>query len=195
MLALLCAQLNKQCDRFLCKRGTLAACGPACDGIAPSGFRCLSPNHIGEDGIADWMQSKRGLSFLRRRFQVADTSKSRTSDKRRLRLWPRRDRPSAGEPDTTQQFLETRVVPQAVHARVDVKVDEPVAMLGVGFLEVLECAVVFSEADMDSGEEVRRDVLALCECGQIVKDLSRIFWPSRLGVRLRQSCAHQRAAA
>jgi len=165
MLALLCAQLNKQSDCFVCRRGDCAARGLAFGGIAPSRFHGFSPNHIGEDGIADCAQSKPGLSFMRRRFPIADTSLSRTRIKRRLRLWPRRDRPSAGEADTTQQFLETRVVPQAVHARVYMKLDEPVAMLGVGFLEVLKCAVVFSEAEMDSGEEVRRDVLVLCECG------------------------------
>jgi hypothetical protein len=39
-----------------------------------------------------------------------------------------------GKADTSQQVLETRVAPQRVHARIYMKIDEPVGMLLVGFL-------------------------------------------------------------
>ena len=61
-----------------------------------------------------------------------------------------------------QQVLKTWVGPQAVHARVYVKIDKPVGVLFVGFLQVFNRAVVVSQADVDSGEEVRCNILLLC---------------------------------
>src|ERR1700720_1542808 len=76
-----------------------------------------------------------------------------------------------GEADAPQQVLETRIVPQIVHARIDMKIDKPVGVLFVGFLQVFNCAVVFPQADMDSSEEVRCDVLVLCEPREIIENL------------------------
>jgi hypothetical protein len=61
---------------------------------------------------------------------------------------------ASGKGDTPQQVLETRVVAQTVHAGIDMKIDEPVRALFVGFLEVFDRAVVFSQTDVDSREEV-----------------------------------------
>src|ERR1039457_5358189 len=66
-----------------------------------------------------------------------------------------------GKANTPQQVLETWVVPQAVHARIYTKIDKPVGVLFVRFLQVFNRAVVFSQADMDSGEEIRCDILCL----------------------------------
>ncbi len=67
-----------------------------------------------------------------------------------------------GKADTPQQVLETRVVPQAVHAGIYVKIDKPVRVLFVGFLQVFNRAVVFSQSDVDSGKEVGCHILLLC---------------------------------
>jgi hypothetical protein len=59
MLALLRAQLNKQGDRFIWKRGQFTACGLSFGGFALCGLSRFSFNHIGEDRIADYAQSKK----------------------------------------------------------------------------------------------------------------------------------------
>ena len=64
--------------------------------------------------------------------------------------------------DTPQQVLKTWAGPQSLHARIDVKIDEPVGVLFVGFLQIFNRAVVFSQADVDAGEEVRCNILLLC---------------------------------
>jgi hypothetical protein len=60
-----------------------------------------------------------------------------------------------------QQALEVLVVPQAVHARIYMKIDKPVRVLFIAFLQAFDRAVVFSQADIDSGEEIGRDILLL----------------------------------
>src|SRR5258708_14009352 len=67
-----------------------------------------------------------------------------------------------GKADTPRQVLETSVIPQAVHARIYMKIDKPVGVLFVGFLQVFHSAVVFSQADVYTGEEVGCDILLLC---------------------------------
>ena len=42
------------------------------------------------------------------------------------------------------------------------KIDKPVAVFFVGLLQAFNRAIVFSQADVDSGEEVGRDILLLC---------------------------------
>ncbi len=42
------------------------------------------------------------------------------------------------------------------------KIDKPVGVLFVAFLQVFNRAVVFSQADVDSSEEVGGDILSLC---------------------------------
>ena len=66
-------------------------------------------------------------------------------------IWESR---ASGKGDTPQQVLETRIVAQTVHAGIYMKIDEPVRALFVGFLEVFDRAVVFSQTDVDSREEV-----------------------------------------
>src|SRR5256886_5225541 len=58
-----------------------------------------------------------------------------------------------GKADTPRQVLEAWVIPQAVHARIYLKIDKPVGVLFVGFLQVFHSAVVFSQADVYPGEE------------------------------------------
>src|SRR5881396_2105305 len=67
-----------------------------------------------------------------------------------------------GKADTPRQVLEAWVIPQAVHARIYLKIDKPVGVLFVGFLQVFHSAVVFSQADVYPGEEVGCDILLLC---------------------------------
>ena len=67
----------------------------------------------------------------------------------------------AGRP-TRRNSLKTWVGPQGVHARIHMKIDKPVGVLFIGFLQVFNRAVVFSQADVDSGEEVGRDIFLLC---------------------------------
>ena len=50
----------------------------------------------------------------------------------------------SGKADAAQQILETRVVAQSVHARIYMKIDKPVRMFFVGFLEVFNSTVVFA---------------------------------------------------
>ena len=66
-----------------------------------------------------------------------------------------------GKPDTPQQVLEPYIVPQGVHARIHMKRYKPVGVLLVGFLQVFNRTVAFSQADVDSGEEVGCDILLL----------------------------------
>jgi len=99
-----------------------------------------------------------------------------------------------GEADALEQILKTGLVAQVVHDGIDVEIDEPVGMVFVGFLEVIEGAVVLSEADVDSGEEVGRDVFGLGEAGEVVEDLQGFFLPSSFAIRMGEGCAHQRAA-
>src|SRR5882724_1887624 len=67
-----------------------------------------------------------------------------------------------GKADTSQQVLETGVAPQSVHARIHMKIYKPVGMLLIGFLQVFNRTVVFSQADMDPSQEVRCDILVIC---------------------------------
>ena len=80
MLALLRAQLNKQSDCFVWKRGQFTACGLSIGGFALCGLFRFSFDHIGEDRIADCVQSKKGLSATRRRFQIAGQCKLATAE-------------------------------------------------------------------------------------------------------------------
>jgi hypothetical protein len=48
-----------------------------------------------------------------------------------------------GKADTLQQALKTWIFSQGVHAWIHVKIDKPVAMLFVRFLQVFNRAVVF----------------------------------------------------
>ncbi len=82
---------------------------------------------------------------------------------------------SAGRPIRRNRSWKRRIVPQAVHARIYMKIDKPVGVLFVGFLQVFDRAVVFSQADVDSGEEVRRDILLLCQFCQIIEHLNASF--------------------
>src|SRR5271154_1513603 len=61
-----------------------------------------------------------------------------------------------GKADPAQQILEAWIVAQIIHAWIDVKINKPVGVVFVGFLEVLNRLVVFSQAHMDSSEEMRR---------------------------------------
>src|SRR6476660_8986941 len=70
----------------------------------------------------------------------------------------RRHRRKANPP---QQALETLVVAQDVHARIYMKIDKPVGMLLIAFLQVFNRAVVLSQANVDSGEGIGRDILVL----------------------------------
>jgi hypothetical protein len=91
--------------------------------------------------------------------------------------------------------LETTIVPQIVHARIYMKIDKPAGVFFVGFLQAFNCAVFFSQADMDSSKEVRCNVFVFSEFCQILEDLERFFCPSRLSIRMRQRRAHHRATA
>ena len=66
-----------------------------------------------------------------------------------------------GKSDPPQQILETRIVPQIVHTRIYMKIDKPVAVLFVGFLQIFDRAVAVSQANVDSGEEMGRDIFVL----------------------------------
>src|SRR5258708_9440607 len=66
-----------------------------------------------------------------------------------------------GKADKPRQVLETWVIPQAVHARIYMKIDKPVVVLFVGFLQVFHSAFVFSQSDVYPGEEDGRDLLFL----------------------------------
>ncbi len=64
----------------------------------------------------------------------------------------------AGRPTLRNRSWKAWRVPQVVHARIQMKIDEPVGVFFITFLQVLNRAVVFSQADVDSGEEVGRDI-------------------------------------
>ena len=66
-----------------------------------------------------------------------------------------------GKANPPYQALETWVVPQVVHARIYMKIDKPVGMFFIAFLQIFNRAFVFSQADVDSGEKVGRDILLL----------------------------------
>ena len=100
-----------------------------------------------------------------------------------------------GEADAREQVLETGFVAQVVHDGIYVEVDEPVGVVLEGFFQVIEGAVVFPQADVDSGEEMGRDVFAFGEAGEVVEDLLSFLFSSSFAVGMRESCAHQRAAA
>jgi len=68
-------------------------------------------------------------------------------------------------------------------------------MLFVGFLEAIEGKVVFTETDVDSGEEVWRDVFARGDAGEVVEDLPCFFCSSGFAVGMCERRAHHRAAA
>src|SRR5580704_12327613 len=76
-----------------------------------------------------------------------------------------------GKADTPQQVVETWIVPQAVHARIYMKIDQPVGVLFVGLLQVFNCAVIFSQANVDSGEKVGCDIFLLGQFCQIIEHL------------------------
>src|SRR5579862_2951515 len=99
------------------------------------------------------------------------------------------------KPDALEQILETGLAAQIVHGWIYVEINEPVGVVFVGLLEAIEGAIVFTEANMDSGEEVGRDVFALGEAGKVVEDLQGFFLPPSFAVGMREGCAHQRAAA
>src|SRR5580698_3848333 len=92
---------------------------------------------------------------------------------------------ASGKSNTPQQILETGIAPQIVHARVYRKVNKPVRVFLVGFLQVFQGPVIFSQADVDSSEEVGRNVFVLCEFCQIIENLQCFFRPSRLSIRMR----------
>src|SRR6516225_12253166 len=78
--------------------------------------------------------------------------------------------------DAAQQGLATRLGAHGVHAGVDAQVDQPVRRLLGGLFEIFDGAILLAEAQVDSGEEVRRDVFLLREFQQIVED--RVcLWP------------------
>src|SRR5215467_12468263 len=85
---------------------------------------------------------------------------------------------ASGKGDTAHQVLEMRVVAQTVHAGIYMKIDEPVRALFVGFLEVFDRAVVFSQADVDSREEVRRHIPLFCQFFEIIESLKRFLCPA-----------------
>ena len=51
------------------------------------------------------------------------------------------------------------------------KIDQPVGVFFIAFLQVFNRTVVFSQADMDSGEEIGRDILLLRETCQVIEYL------------------------
>ena len=75
------------------------------------------------------------------------------------------------------------------------KVDKPVGVLFVGFLQAFNGAVDFSEPDVDSGEEVWCDILLLGQRCQIIEDLNCFLCSARRAESVRQRCEHQRTAA
>src|SRR5579863_4177897 len=77
-----------------------------------------------------------------------------------------------GEANPPQQGLEPWIVPQAIQARIYMKVDKPVGVLFVGFLQAFHRSVVFSQADVDSGEKVGRDILLLRQFYKIIEYLN-----------------------
>ena len=77
--------------------------------------------------------------------------------------------PSVRKADTPQQIFETWVLPQAVHAWINMKVDKPVGVLFVGFLQVFNRARVFSQAKVDPGKKVGCDVFLPCQFCQIMR--------------------------
>ena len=78
----------------------------------------------------------------------------------------------SGKTHAPQQLLETRIVPQIVHARVYMKIDKPVAVFCAGFLQILNRAIVVTQTNVYSGEEMGRDIPFLCQLLQIIEDLS-----------------------
>jgi hypothetical protein len=70
-----------------------------------------------------------------------------------------------GEADTLQQVLEMWVVAQTVHAGIDMKINKPVGMLFEALLQACHGAIIFSQAHVDSGQEIRCDILLLCQSG------------------------------
>src|ERR1700722_2301147 len=63
--------------------------------------------------------------------------------------------------DAFQQIRETGIVAQIVHARIYMKVNEPVAVLRVGFLQKFNRAVMLGQAEVDSSKKMRRDIFVL----------------------------------
>src|ERR1700746_550336 len=57
--------------------------------------------------------------------------------------------------DTLQKMLKTRGAAQGGPGRIDVKVEQPVGVILVGFLQRLHRAFGFSQAYVDSGKKVR----------------------------------------
>lgn len=60
----------------------------------------------------------------------------------------------SGEADALQQSFETGVVAQCVHAGIDMKINQPMRMILVGFLEVFQRMIVFAQTDVDAREDV-----------------------------------------
>src|SRR5262245_42840950 len=86
--------------------------------------------------------------------------------------WPVSHRNSSqGQADAAKQILKARESTQGVHAGIDVEVEQPVGAIFAGFLEIFDGAVLLSEANMNSGQVVRRDVLLPGEFCQIVENL------------------------
>ena len=93
--------------------------------------------------------------------------------------------------DTQQQVLEARVVPQAVHAGVYVKIGKPVGAFFQGLLLTVDRAVVFLQTDVDSGHEVGCDIPLPGQIFQIVQHARCLLFSAGRTERLRQSRTHQ----
>ena len=55
------------------------------------------------------------------------------------------------------------------------QVDEPVRVLFVAFFQAFQGAVIFSQAEVDSSEEVRCNILLLCQSDQSISRASVVL--------------------
>src|SRR5262245_8565118 len=62
----------------------------------------------------------------------------------------------ARQADAAQEGLEARVGAKGVHAGINVEIDQPVRVFFGGFFKIFHRAVMLAQAEVDSGEEVRR---------------------------------------
>src|SRR5262249_2563868 len=67
-----------------------------------------------------------------------------------------------GKTNSPQQILERRIRSQVVHGRIEVRVEEPVGVIVITLFQIFEGALVFSQADVDSSEVVRRNIFPFC---------------------------------
>ena len=63
-----------------------------------------------------------------------------------------------GKADAPQQVLKASVGAQDVHAGIYMEIDKPVRVFFIASLQVFNCAFVFPQANVDSGEEVGRNI-------------------------------------